>query len=334
VKTKDFSLNRSFGRASRRGFMRGAGILAGGVLSSAVAPASATATEPNPQQSAAASSPGARFRELMGRPDGNFCPGVGNVATAKIAAKRGFRVIMTGGSALSQSDFGFGDWGLFTLNDMVDFVDRVTDAVDTPILVDADDCFGNPLIVYRTVQRLEKVGAACISVEDLYGAKHLSKDMEGKILAVDLMVDKVHAALDARRNPDTVILVRTDALTTGASLNEALDRIAAYAEAGGEMIFVVGIPLDQCPRAARLTNRPILAMNTTPDVARKNGVSMIYTGALGSEAMAAADRAALELMQTGRVQPSNVSGGNRVQIADTDTMVERAKKYRALRYPG
>ena len=170
----------------------------------------------------------------------------------------GFEIVMTGGSALSLSKYGIGDFGMITMDDLVEFCGRTADRIAAPIIADADDGGGNPLNVYRTVQRMEKAGAACVMIEDLYGAKHIAGYDEGRILAREAMVDKVRAAVDARRNDDLALLVRSDVVADGGPLEDALERVTSYAEAGGDVIFVPGIPLDQCRRAVEMAGRPIL----------------------------------------------------------------------------
>jgi 2-methylisocitrate lyase-like PEP mutase family enzyme len=148
------------------------------------------------------------------------------------------------------------------------------------------------------------------------------------------MVDKVHAAMDARRDSSTVILVRTDSLGSGGSLTEALDRIAAYAEAGGEVIFMPGIPLDQCPRAVDLTKRPILTSAPSIDAARQNRVTILFMGQMGGIALGAIDRAMRELKATGRLEANNhpsLTAADRNRLMGIGSAVERAKKYNALR---
>ena len=230
---------------TRRRFLQGAGIATGGVVGHAFGAGLAGAAA----QAPAGASPGARFRALLERPEPSRCINCGDVATARLAEMHGFEIVMTGGSALSLSKYGTGDFGTITMDDLAEFCNRTADAVDVPIIADADDGGGNPLNVYRTVQRMEKAGAACIMIEDLYGAKHLAGYDEGKIIGREAMVDKVRAAVDAKRDADTVLLVRSDVVADGGPLDEAIERVALYAQEGGDVIFVPGIPLDQCRRA-------------------------------------------------------------------------------------
>ncbi|MCY4120678.1 MAG: isocitrate lyase/PEP mutase family protein, partial [Acidobacteria bacterium] len=216
---------------SRRRFIQSAGVATGAAFAGSVVPAGTAAA-----QSSGSDSPGARFRGLLGGENPPYCVNCGDVGTARLAEMHGFQIVMTGGSALSFSKYGIGDFGMITMDDLVEFCSRTADRIDTPIIADADDGGGNPLNVYRTVQRMEKAGAACVMIEDLYGAKHLAGYDEGKILGREAMVDKVHAAVDARRNDDLALLVRSDVVADSGPLEDALERVASYAEAGGDVI--------------------------------------------------------------------------------------------------
>ena len=320
---------------TRRRFLQGAGVATGGLIGHTVAgEVVAAAVQP-----ASTASPAARFRALLNRSEPSRCINCGDVATAKLAEMHGFEVVMTGGSALSLSKFGIGDFGMITVDDLVEFCNRTADAIDTPIIADSDDGGGNPLNVYRTIQRLEKAGAACIMFEDLYGAKHLAGYDEGRIIPREVMVDKVHAAADARQDPNVVLLVRSDVVADGGELDEAIERVAAYAEAGGDLIFIPGIPLDQCRRAVGAAGKPILTGAPSVQDARDNGVQVLFIGAMGGIALGAMDRAMAELARDGRIGDAgaiagSVSGDRRRELIGNDTMVDRARRYNAHREGG
>jgi 2-methylisocitrate lyase-like PEP mutase family enzyme len=219
----------------------------------------------------------------------------------------------------------------------VEFCNRTADAVEAPIIADADDGGGNPLNVYRTVQRMEKAGAACIMIEDLYGAKHLAGYDGGKIISREAMVDKVHAAVDAKRDPDTVLLVRSDVVADGGPLDEAVERVALYAQEGGDVIFVPGIPLDQCRRAVDLAGRPILTGAPSVDAARENGVGILFVGAMGAIALGAVDDAMAALARDGSIGDAgaaSLAGPRRLELIGNETAVDRARRYNALREDG
>ena len=318
--------------ASRRQFIKRTGLVTGGVLTQAVGrPGAASAQTTRPD------TPGTRFRRLLDQSEPARCVNCGDVVTARLAEMHGFEIVMTGGSALSLSKYGIGDFGMITIDDLVEFCRRTADRIDVPIIADSDDGGGNPLNVYRTVQRMEKAGAACIMIEDLYGAKHLSGYDEGKILSREAMVDKVRAAVDARRDADTALLVRSDVVADGGPLEDALERVAAYAEAGGDVIFVPGIPLDQCRRAVDLAGRPILTGAASRAAARDAGVGIQFIGAMGGIAVGAMDRALGEIVQDGELGPTaelSMSGDRRRALIETDARIEQARRYDALREDG
>ena len=319
-------------KPSRRRFIQSAGVATGAAFAGAAVPGGAAAA-----QSSGSDSPGARFRALLGGEDPPYCVNCGDVATARLAEMHGFQIVMTGGSALSLSKYGIGDFGMITMDDLVEFCGRAADRIATPIIADADDGGGNPLNVYRTVQRMEKAGAACVMIEDLYGAKHLAGYDEGKILGREAMVDKVRAAVDARRNDDLVLLVRSDVVADGGPLEDALERVTSYAEAGGDLIFVPGIPLDQCRRAVEMAGKPILTGAPSLAAARDAGVGVLFVGAMGAIAAGAIDRAMGELMRDGQLGDTaslSLPGSRRLELIGNEATANRAREFNALREDG
>ena len=165
-----------------------------------------------PLPSTRASLAAARFRQLLATPDFIQCPVIYDVMSAKLSAQLGFPALYAGGQTVSASMCGIGDYGTITTSELIEFAARVVDAVDVPVVGDADDGGGSPLNVYRTIQRYERVGVACVMIEDMYGTKHLPGMPEGPMTSIDAFVDKILAAVDARRD-DLVILARCDSLS-------------------------------------------------------------------------------------------------------------------------
>ena len=319
-------------KPSRRRFIESAGAATGAAFATAAMSGTAAAA-----QQGGSDSPGARFRRLLGGDSPPRCINCGDVATARLAEMNGFEIVMTGGSALSLSKYGIGDFGMITMDDLVEFCGRTADRIDAPIIADADDGGGNPLNVYRTVQRMEKAGAACVMIEDLYGAKHLAGYDEGRILGREAMVDKVRAAVDARRDDDLALLVRSDVVADGGPLEDALERVTAYAEAGGDVIFVPGIPLDQCRRAVEMAGRPILTGAPSLAAARDAGVGVLFIGAMGAIAAGAIDRAMGELARDGQLGDAaslSLAGSRRLELIGNEATADRAREYNAHREGG
>jgi methylisocitrate lyase len=135
------------------------------------------------------------------------------------------------------SQFGLPDIGLTTVTELVEQARRVANATSVPIVCDADTGYGNPLNVRRTVQALEDAGVAGIQLEDQVAPKRCGHFDGKSVISREEMVQKVHAALDARRDPDIVIIARTDARAV-VGYEDAIERALAYREAGADAIFV------------------------------------------------------------------------------------------------
>jgi len=164
-------------------------------------------------------------------------PGAYDALTARLLEQAGFEAVYRGGYAASAAAFALPDLGITTLTDMVDHLRRMTNAIDVPVIADADTGYGEVPQVVHTVRELEAAGAAAIQFEDQVFPKRCGH-MEGKkVIPADEMVVKLRAALDARRNPETVIIARSDA-TAVTGLDDAIARSRMYADAGADVIFI------------------------------------------------------------------------------------------------
>jgi len=163
--------------------------------------------------------------------------GAFNTLSAKIIDKAGFPSVYVTGYGASANILGKPDIGLLSMTEMVRHVGYITDAVEGAVIADADTGYGNPLNVIRTVQEYEKAGAAAIQLEDQTWPKRCGH-MEGKqIIPAEEMVQKIRAAVDARRSDDTLIIARTDAIAV-KGFDEAIRRAKMYYEAGADILFV------------------------------------------------------------------------------------------------
>jgi 2-methylisocitrate lyase-like PEP mutase family enzyme len=164
-------------------------------------------------------------------------PGAYDALTARLLEQAGFEAIYRGGYAASAAAFALPDLGITTLTDMVDHLRRMTNAIDVPVIADADTGYGEVPQVVHTVHELEAAGAAAIQFEDQVFPKRCGH-MEGKkVIPAEEMVIKLRAAIDARRNPETVIIARSDA-TAVTGLDDAIARSRMYADAGADVIFI------------------------------------------------------------------------------------------------
>ncbi len=179
-----------------------------------------------------------RLRELLAGPDLVVAPGAYDALSARLIVQAGFPVVYMTGFGTAASVLGQPDVGLLTMSEMVSRASALAAvARDVPLIADADTGYGNPINVRRTIQEYERAGVAAVHIEDQVWPKKCGH-MEGKqVIPLEEMVQKVRAAVDARRDPDFVIIARTDAnAVTG--LEDALRRAQAYREAGADIIFV------------------------------------------------------------------------------------------------
>lgn len=179
----------------------------------------------------------ARLRDLLGERRAVLAPGAANALFARVIEDLGFECVYVTGAGIANMALGAPDIGLTSLDEIAQTVARIAEAVDVPLIVDADTGFGNAVNAYHTVRVLERAGASAIQIEDQLFPKRCGHFGGKQVIAAEEMGAKIRAALDARRNSDTLIIARTDALATHG-LEAALDRASAYVEAGADLTFV------------------------------------------------------------------------------------------------
>jgi methylisocitrate lyase len=188
-------------------------------------------------------------------------PGVFNALAAKMAEELGFQALYLSGAALSAS-VGLPDVGLLTQTEFTDLARFVTQATDLPILCDADTGFGEALNIERTVRQYEAAGLAGLHLEDQEFPKRCGHLSGKTLVSLDAMLAKVRAAVAARRDPDFVIVARTDARGV-TDLNDAVNRALAYRAAGADVIFVEALKsAEEFGEFARRVPGPLLANMT------------------------------------------------------------------------
>lgn len=177
------------------------------------------------------------LREILNREKPLLVPGAYDSFSAKILSQAGFQVIYMTGSGVTASITGLPDVGLLTMTEMITQARNIVNAVDLPLICDADHGYGNPLNVIRTVKEYERAGVAGIHIEDQAAPKKCGH-FEGKqLIPAGEMAQKIEAAVFARSDPDFLLIARTDARSV-LGLDEALRRARIYARAGADMIFV------------------------------------------------------------------------------------------------
>jgi len=180
-----------------------------------------------------------KLRQLMASDQMIVAPFVINALHAKIAESVGFdAVYMTGAGTAAEK--GFPDVGLLTMSEMVGNAKYIANAIDVPVICDADTGYGNPLNVQRTVREYEAAGVAGIHIEDQVFPKKCGFFDGKQVISSNEMVQKIHAALDARNDPEFVVIARCDAYAV-TGWEDTVRRCREYIDAGADMVFVDGI---------------------------------------------------------------------------------------------
>lgn len=164
-------------------------------------------------------------------------PGAHDALTAKIIEQVGFSAVYMTGYGQAASHLGKPDVGLLTLTEMVARASNIVEAVNVPVIADADTGFGNAVNVMRTLREYEKAGVAAIQLEDQVAPKKCGHMTGRQVVSKEEMVGKIKAAADVRTDPDLMIIARTDARTVHG-IGEALERAKAYEEAGADILFI------------------------------------------------------------------------------------------------
>jgi 2-methylisocitrate lyase-like PEP mutase family enzyme len=179
----------------------------------------------------------ARLRALLASGQMIVAPGAFGPLAGRLVEEAGFAAVYMTGFGASAALLGRPDVGLLTMTEMADNAGRIAACVDIPVIADADTGYGNPLNVIRTVGAYEAAGVAGIHIEDQVAPKKCGH-MEGKaVIGAEEMAQKVRAAVDARSEPDFVIIARTDARAV-EGLGSALDRGRRYRDAGADALFI------------------------------------------------------------------------------------------------
>ena len=277
-----------------------------------------------------------KLRHLLASSQMVVAPFVLNAMHAKIAESLGFEAVYMTGSGTSV-ERGFPDVGLLTMTEMVTNARYIATAVNVPVICDADTGYGNPLNVRRTVREYEGAGVAAIHIEDQLFPKKCGF-FEGKaLIPQEEMIPKIKAALDARTDPDFVIIARCDAYAV-SGWAETVKRCRAYAEAGADVVFVDGIKtVEDLHRYAqdlgdllRMYNGDLIP---TQDVARMGYKIMICGSTIWLVFKQVRD-AFEELKRTGRVDPKRY--GTRLEVANAmglQEIYELERQYGVSRIP-
>jgi len=204
-------------------------------------------------------SPGARFRQAIKDHSPLQVVGTVNAYCAMMAEQTGHHAIYLSGGGVANASYGLPDLGMTDLNDVLEDVRRITAASSLPLLVDIDTGFGGAFNIARTIQQMEKAGAAAVHIEDQVQQKRCGHRPNKAIVSQAEMVDRIKACVDARYDDNFVIMARTDALAV-EGMDSAIERAVACVEAGADMIFPEAmLTLEQYREFVDAVKVPVLA---------------------------------------------------------------------------
>ncbi len=202
-----------------------------------------------------------QLRALAEARRGVLVPGAFNALSARVVEDLGFEAIYVTGAGVTNMWFGMPDQAFMGLAEIAEHTARIRDAVELPLIVDADTGFGNALNVYHMVRTLERAGADCIQLEDQVAPKRCGHFSGKEVISTEEAVGKIRAAVDARRDSDLLIMARTDAAATHG-FEAAVERAERFAEAGADILFVEAVTTADEIRAlpARLPRPQLMNM--------------------------------------------------------------------------
>src|SRR5512135_302996 len=206
-----------------------------------------------------ASSAGTRFRAALREEKPLQVIGAINAYAARLAERTGFKALYVSGGGVAASSLGVPDLGISTMDDVLTDVRRITDNTDLPVLVDIDTGWGGAFNIARAIKSMIKFGAAAVHIEDQIQAKRCGHRPGKAIVPKEEMVDRIKAAVDAKIDPDFIIMARTDAIAI-EGIEPAIDRAVACVAAGADMIFPEAVKdLATYKKFAQAVKVPVMA---------------------------------------------------------------------------
>ncbi|QRQ85952.1 isocitrate lyase/PEP mutase family protein [Cupriavidus oxalaticus] len=250
------------------------------------------------------------LRERVAQRNGMLVAGAFNAMSARVVADQGFEAVYLTGAGLTNMHYGAPDLGIIGLRDVANATSRIRDAVELPLIVDADTGFGNAVNVWHSVRVLERAGADAIQLEDQIFPKRCGHFAGKNVAPLPEMLSKIKAAADARRDPDFLIIGRTDARAV-EGFDAAIERAQRFAEAGADILFVEAIvDEDEVRKVPQRLPQPLLINivvgGKTPAVPAaelgRQGYSLVlYANAALQGAVLGMQRALGTLMRDGKL---------------------------------
>jgi len=280
------------------------------------------------------------LRKLISRAEILVAPGAADAMTARLIEDSGFSVLYASGAGIANVQFALPDIGLLTMTEMIEPIRRIVDAVDIPVIADADTGYGNAVNVTRAIQVYEDAGVAAIQLEDQVTPKKCGHFSGKEVIAAEEMAQKVHAAVRARK--EMLIIARTDSIATHG-MEEAIRRANLYARAGADIIFVEApTQKEQIAELPKQINAPLLFNMTegakTPyishDELHEMGYRIVIHPNLAMRVAARAVQSALAVLQKARsselLVPSMLEWNERqrlVRLPEWETLDQELSRF-------
>jgi 2-methylisocitrate lyase-like PEP mutase family enzyme len=259
-------------------------------------------------------------------------PGAYDAVSAKLIEKEGFPVAYVGSYATASSAYGYPDVGLLGLEEMVSHVKRIVNAVNIPVIADAENGFNNAANIWRTVQAFEQAGVAGIHIEDHEFGKHT--DLPSVILPLDQMISKIQAAVEAKTDPNFLIIARTDLIYAKNDLDGAIERANAFTEAGADLVFITAIRPDVLKEVRSRIKGKVVTVDTpgftVEDEKEAEANIVIYYGLCGYAAYAGVEKVLRTFKETqdqSRVKDQLADVGEFENLMDYSKFSNASKKY-------
>lgn len=204
------------------------------------------------------------LRALLDAPGPLVLPGAYDALSARLVERAGYGATYLGSYAAAASAFGLPDVGLLTLDEIAEQTKRIVDAVDVPVIADAENGFYDVANIWRAVKVFEDTGVSGVHIEDNLGGKHTSTPLG--LLPTERMASKIRAAVDARTDPDFIVIARSDAAWVEHDIDGCVRRLEAYAAAGADMVFAPAISAVELRRVRDRIPVPVMVAGDLLDV--------------------------------------------------------------------
>jgi 2-methylisocitrate lyase-like PEP mutase family enzyme len=261
-----------------------------------------------------------KLRELIAAPEILVMPGIYDGFSARIVARSGFAAGFITGAGVSEASLGWADVGVMTYEENLRVCRAIVGCFDLPTIADADTGYGNAVNVHFTVRGFEQAGVSGIMIEDQVWPKRCGH-MKGKaVISAEEAVDKIRAAAEARKNPEFIVMSRTDTLATHG-LSEVIRRLNLFAEAGADLLFADALlTLDEIQTVARAVSKP-LTVNMGFGIRQRSTTPLLSAAQLQQLGVAVAIYP--RLLTAAAIQGMNNAVGAFQQMLATGKVIDR-----------